>query len=139
VPITSAMMILTIARCITNSASTRRLPCQCPFHRIRVTWGRRRPGVSAQSTADPKPRPAHVAATAPDPTLTPVPVRPAAAGGGAARAAATPGSIRPTRPDDLSSWIFREQTGQLPWPAVQFLETAVPRIIRLPPDGQNIP
>jgi hypothetical protein len=109
--IISVMMVLTIARWITNSVSTRRLPCQCPCHRIRFPRGHRR--GRAPSTADLKPCPAHAAAIAPDPTSTPVPARPAAAGGGAAGAAAIPGSLRPTSIDGLCSWIFCEQVGQL--------------------------
>ncbi len=75
--------------------TTRRLPCRCRSRRIRPTSGRRHRGHTP-STAGPKLCRAHVAATAPVHTLTPVPARPAAAGGGVVSAAATPGSMRPT-------------------------------------------
>src|SRR5690348_10996109 len=78
----------------------RRLPCQCPFRRIRATWGRRHPAW-APTTATSLPRPAYAAATVPVRTAPLVLAGPASAGGGAVRAAVTPDSIRPTpaRPD----------------------------------------
>jgi hypothetical protein len=78
--------------------SERRSPCHFPSRRIRPTSGRCHQG-QAPITADPEPRPAHVAGTASARTTTPVPAQPAAVGGGAVSAAATPGSIRPARPD----------------------------------------
>jgi hypothetical protein len=89
--------------------TTRRLPCPCPSHRIRPTSGRRRRG-RALSTAGPKPCHAHVAATAPVHTLTPVPARPAAAGGGVVSAAATPGSMRPTPLDSAAAADLQDRT-----------------------------
>lgn len=72
----------------------RRLPCQCPFRRIRATRGRHRPAW-APTTATPPPRPAHAAAIVRVRIAPLVLAGPASVCGGAVRAPVTPDSIRP--------------------------------------------
>jgi hypothetical protein len=94
---------------VENAVSTRRWPCRFPF-RIRPTRDRCQWGRSLRA-ADPKTRPARVAATALARTTTPPPALPAATGGGGAGALATPGSTQPTRPDRRRQFRTADRPG----------------------------
>lgn len=96
-------------RCGRNAMSTRRWPCRFPF-RIRPTRDRCQCGRSLRA-ADPKTRPARVAATALARTATPPPALPAATGGGGAGALATPGSTQPSRPDRRRQFRAADRPG----------------------------